>query len=276
MSERRTIGPWTGIQSARPGLPLIPNRYVALVVGSGYVTMDGMAADAYGQADEGHLTIMLVRNSDPSIFHYWAALSHPTSTINYIGAVNQTGAAGAEGRLRGLIANGTGLVNQPGTAATEHIDGEWHLVQSGEWLTAPPVATVWGKVGSNAREAMGTYTRFADPGYGQFSLGVRRHGTQVDLLHGGDIGYLARIDFPAGDTVISDAQQSDIHAAFSTGGGRRDTRVVTASILDIVAPANSGRLKWAGNLDGGPGHWDPDGVGPPVFVGDHALLAANY
>lgn len=245
-----------------------PPRAAVLNGTSSYIDFDGLAADAYAQTKAATHYVMLLKSAGlDTTFRYWFGISDDATPSKYHAIINQTGAGGSEGRLRTLVVNTSTLLNATGTAATEHIDDAWHMVQSADHYNAGN-GDVVVQVDGATREMLGSYLRFAAPTYELCSVGSRRHDGTVDLFVDGVVGYLARID----GEILSQASWTAIHTAFDTGGGRLNTRRVTEAIQGALT---TGVCKWAGNLDGSAPHVNTDSIAAPIY-NNCTFEAAGY
>lgn len=236
-----------------------PPRAAVLDGITSHVTKDGDAADAYTQTKVATGYVMLVRATDDAIARFWGCLGSLKSTSTY--HVSPSAAASAGGPQRAVISDGGSLkLNATGGVATEHVDGGWHLIHVADHDNAPN-GDIYTQADGATRELLGSYLRPASPSpdFTLFTLGAFRYkpGPLLSTFAEGTIGYLARYD----GEQLSAASWDAIWEAFDTGGGRADTRVITARIQGLLT---TGTLKTAGDLDGStPNHV---GSNPATFI----------
>jgi len=197
--------------------------------------------------------------SDSAAVRYWNHIGR--TTTSFYSPLNQD----ATGKMRFVQ---PGAVVGTGSAATEHDDGGWHMLQSADQYSVPLGTAIVQKDGET-RETLGTYTRLPFTG-DYFTLNGRRLGAgpTIDVLDTGTMGYYAVME----GADLSQADMDSIWDAFNTGGGRVNTRVITAAI-----EALGGTVVYAVELNGQASglHADPNGVGMPTYV-DCTFEDADY
>lgn len=253
-----------------PQIPtLVPHSLLAAVFNgtTSHITIDGLAADAYGQTKVATGYVMLVKASPPSS-RWWVSFANTDDLGTYSTMLNTLST-----KMQGVVVfEGSTKLNVTGPAQTQHVDGEWHLIHGADHYDDPN-GKVYGQVDGATRSLLGTYARFVSPtpNNSMFSLGVLRYKSGPTFFgrKAMIIGYLARYD----DEILDQAAWNRIFAAFDTGGGRYDTRVITEAIRGELVGAGS--LKWAGALDGSLPHVNPDAVADPIYV-DITFEPANY
>lgn len=220
-----------------------------------HIEIDGLAPVTYTQTGDTHM-VYLVKKAAPSLT-FWSFIGNNDATLLPWNAVEDMGSG--TGELSALIRNQTtAALDFTGSSATNHADGEWHMLQASDQYTDPN-GQVFLQVDGGTREASATYLRYAvDATYPKFfTLGALRRGVG-GLPSGWDackMGYYALVS----GQKLSAANMDAIYAAFNTGGGRRNTRIITSTIQGLLS---SGTLQFAGDLNGSAPH-----VGPvPICV----------
>lgn len=250
-------------------------RAAVLDGATSHITIDGLAADAYGQTDVAHGYVMLIKAAVDVNFNWYATIGDNTNgQNNYVGVAASTGAGGAEGRLRSAVSDTPSATSSfiAGSAATGHVDSAWHLVHCADHKNGVN-GDVTGQVDGATREVMASYVRYAVPsgGYDWFSIGCRRFQAAplIQAILPMTVGYFARYD----GEILSQAAWTAIWDAFNTGGGRRNTIRITNAIQAQLTGA--GVCKWAGPLDESTPHVNTDSVAAPIYV-DCTFEDAGY
>jgi hypothetical protein len=155
------------------------------------------------------------------------------------------------GKMQSVIFNQAGLAkNFIGSAATEHLDDVWHMLQYVDRVggASPFTGELTIQKDGLARETTTTYSRsgMVDATFPKwYTLGVLRRGPvpSVGPFKAGCMGYhslITGVDPSQGD-------MDDVWDSFNTGGGRSSTLRITEAIQSVVG---AGTVRWAGGLDG--------------------------
>lgn len=234
-----------------------------------------LAAESYTEAGNWH-EVLLIKSTALAPTNYWSNIGNNDATLKPFHSVLVGDGAGADAgqQQATIVDDSVTVVNETASAATQHVDGRWHLIQ-GRDTVAAGTGTIGVQTDGAPRELLAdTYTRFAvDATFPAFkTLGcIRRNvGGVPEQFATGTIGYYALIT----GVQLSQADMNVIWDAFDTGGGRSNLLVVTRAIQSVLG---AGTLQWAGELNGNraPPHVNDAGADPPIYV-DCTFERAEY
>lgn len=214
---------------------------------SGYATIDDIAEFAYA-------------NTSPAVHHVLLVKAPAVTVEQQLISVTPNVATYPRQTFRGAASNGaqrvavqqSGPLVQDVTGTDVFQDGEWHLIQWSTWLDGGQMK-IYHKVDGEALVGpdADTFTPFVwtpeklvlGSGWANGAVGFVR----VDLA------YYAMFTGEQWEEAKWDA----LYDAWATGGGKEDLTAITDAILEGLE--NDARLRWAGALDGNPGHVAPHG-----------------